>query len=60
MTGEMTSESRLPDGSVVWHGFITDATDHKSVEIELQEFATTDFLTMPQVRYFTARLALSF
>jgi hypothetical protein len=23
-------------------------------------FTTTDFLTMPQVRYFTARLALSF
>jgi hypothetical protein len=23
-------------------------------------FTTTDFLTMPQVRYFTARVALSF
>lgn len=48
---------RLPDGSVVWHGFITDATDHKSVEIELQEFATTDFLTkLPNRRYFMAQM----
>ncbi|MBB1521314.1 sensor domain-containing diguanylate cyclase [Aquipseudomonas guryensis] len=36
---------RLEDGSVLWHGFIADITEHKLIEAELQEFATTDFLT---------------
>lgn len=36
---------RLEDGNVLWHGFIADITAHKLIEAELQEFATTDFLT---------------
>ncbi|UUY08315.1 diguanylate cyclase [Pseudomonas sp. J452] len=36
---------QLEDGSVLWHGFIADITAHKLIEAELQEFATTDFLT---------------
>ncbi|WP_103102905.1 diguanylate cyclase [Pseudomonas sp. LFM046] len=36
---------RLEDGSVLWHGFITDVTEWKQVEAELQVFATTDSLT---------------
>ena len=40
-------------------------TNYKGLDPELNagaqaNFTTTDFLTMPQVRYFTARLALSF
>ncbi|MDH4874377.1 diguanylate cyclase [Pseudomonas sp. BN515] len=37
---------RLDDGSVVWHGFITDVTERKQIEAELQVFATTDSLTL--------------
>lgn len=48
---------RLEDGSIVWHGFITDITDRKRTEIELKEFATIDFLTqLPNRRYFMARM----
>jgi diguanylate cyclase (GGDEF)-like protein len=36
---------RLPDGSTIWHGFITDVTERKRIEAELQGFATIDFLT---------------
>lgn len=36
---------RLDDGSTLWHGFITDITERKQIEAELQEFATIDFLT---------------
>lgn len=44
---------RLEDGSTLWHGFITDVTDRKRIEAELQEFATTDFLTqLPNRRHF--------
>jgi diguanylate cyclase (GGDEF)-like protein/PAS domain S-box-containing protein len=44
---------RLPDGSVIWHGFITDITGRKQIEHELQEFATVDFLTrLPNRRHF--------
>ncbi len=28
---------RLPDGSVLWHGFITDVSMHKQVEAQLRE-----------------------
>jgi TonB-dependent starch-binding outer membrane protein SusC len=40
-------------------------TNYKGLDPELNaaaqdNFTTTDFLTMPQVRYFTARLALAF
>lgn len=48
---------RLQDGSTLWHGFITDVTERKRTEIELQEFATIDFLTqLPNRRYFMARM----
>ncbi|MNO58472.1 putative diguanylate cyclase AdrA [compost metagenome] len=35
----------LKDGSILWHGFITDVTERKRIEAELHEFATTDCLT---------------
>lgn len=48
---------RLPDGSTLWHGFISDVTEHKRIEIELKEFATIDFLTqLPNRRYFMGRM----
>ncbi|MCP8478423.1 diguanylate cyclase [Pseudomonas sp. ZM24] len=44
---------RLSDGSVIWHGFITDITERKRIEAELQVLATTDFLTqLPNRRHF--------
>ncbi|SHH51628.1 sensor domain-containing diguanylate cyclase [Pollutimonas bauzanensis] len=47
---------RLEDGGTLWHGFITDVTERKRIEAELQEFATTDFLTqLPNRRYFMAQ-----
>jgi diguanylate cyclase (GGDEF)-like protein/PAS domain S-box-containing protein len=36
---------RAADGSTVWHGFITDVTERKRIEAELQSLATTDHLT---------------
>lgn len=48
---------RLPDGSTLWHGFISDVTERKRIEIELQEFATIDFLTqLPNRRHFMTRM----
>ena len=48
---------RLADGSTLWHGFITDVTDRKRIEAELQEFATTDFLTqLPNRRHFMTQI----
>lgn len=48
---------RLQDGSTEWHGLITDVTERKRMEIELQGFATIDFLTqLPNRRYFMARM----
>ncbi|MFZ6743357.1 sensor domain-containing diguanylate cyclase [Undibacterium sp. JH2W] len=48
---------RLPDGSTLWHGFITDVTEHKRIEQELQELATIDFLTqIPNRRSFMGRM----
>lgn len=48
---------RLADGATVWHGFITDVTERKRIEAELQEFATTDGLTrLANRRHFMARV----
>ncbi|WP_245005019.1 sensor domain-containing diguanylate cyclase [Paraburkholderia sacchari] len=48
---------RLADGVIVWHGFITDVTERKCIEAELQEFATTDGLTgLANRRHFMMRL----
>ncbi|HEV7855354.1 MAG TPA: diguanylate cyclase [Herminiimonas sp.] len=48
---------RLEDGSVLWHGFITDVTERKRIEFELEGFATIDFLTqLPNRRYFIQRM----
>jgi len=44
---------RLADGSILWYGFITDVTERKQIEAELQELATIDFLTqLPNRRHF--------
>jgi diguanylate cyclase (GGDEF)-like protein/PAS domain S-box-containing protein len=48
---------RLADGSTLWHGFITDVTERKRIETELQEFATIDFLTqLPNRRHFMTQI----
>nr|WP_319527727.1 diguanylate cyclase [Pseudomonas laurentiana] len=48
---------RLSDGSTLWHGFITDITERKRIEAELQEFATVDFLTqLPNRRHFMMQI----
>ncbi len=36
---------RMPDGSTLWHGFVTDTTERKRIEAELHELATVDHLT---------------
>ncbi|OWJ90225.1 sensor domain-containing diguanylate cyclase [Pseudomonas sp. A46] len=47
----------LADGSVLWHGFITDITERKLIEAELQVFATTDSLTqLANRRHFMTQL----
>ena len=47
----------MGDGSMLWHGFISDVSESKAIELELQEFALTDFLTqVPNRRYFMKRL----
>lgn len=48
---------QMPDGSVLWHGFIADISPHKSIEAELQVFATTDSLTqLSNRRWFLVQL----
>jgi len=48
---------RQEDGSVVWHGFMTDVTERKQIEAELHAFATTDFLTqLANRRHFMRQL----
>lgn len=52
---------RLPDGATVWHGFITDITERKRIESELQELATTDGLTrLANRRHFMSCLEAHF
>jgi diguanylate cyclase (GGDEF)-like protein len=48
---------RLPDGSTLWHGYISDVTDRKHIEAELQAFALLDFLTqLPNRRCIMVRM----
>ena len=48
---------RMADGGTLWHGFITDVTERKRLDAELQEFATTDFLTqLPNRRHFMGHI----
>lgn len=48
---------RLPDGSTLWHGLITDVTERKRVEAELQALATIDVLTqLPNRRHFMVQV----
>lgn len=48
---------REAEGSVLWHGFMTDVTERKQIEAELQTFATTDFLTqLANRRHFMRQL----
>ena len=44
LRGESEPE-RMADGSVLWHGYITDVTGHKLVEQELRALSITDALT---------------
>lgn len=48
---------READGSTVWHGVVTDITERKRIESELQEFASLDALTqLPNRRVFMGYL----
>lgn len=50
---------REQGGSVIWHGFMTDVTERKQIEAELQAFATTDFLTqLANRRHFIHQLEI--
>jgi len=52
------SPRKGPDGTVVWHGFVTDITDRKRADFELRELAATDALTtLPNRRHFMSRIA---
>lgn len=52
---------RLAEGATVWHGFITDITERKRIESELQELATTDGLTrLANRRHFMSCLEAHF
>lgn len=55
---QMDARPRLQaDGVILWHGFVTDVTEHKRIEQELQELATIDFLTqIPNRRSFMGRM----
>ncbi len=54
--GEARPE-RLPDGSVLWHGFITDVTERKQAEAHTHQLAHFDALTgLPNRRLLTERI----
>jgi diguanylate cyclase (GGDEF)-like protein/PAS domain S-box-containing protein len=56
LRGESVPE-RMPDGSVLWHGYISDITGHKLVEQELRTLSITDALTgVYNRRHFQERL----
>ncbi|KAF0863842.1 diguanylate cyclase [Pseudomonas sp. LD120] len=58
MRGAATPES-LPDGAVLWHGYISDITDLKRVEEELRALSVTDALTgIYNRRYFQEHLQI--
>lgn len=49
---------KLDDGGMLWHGLITDITERKRVEAQLQQIAMIDFLTgLPNRRKFMQCLA---
>ncbi|MFY9512917.1 MAG: EAL domain-containing protein [Rubrivivax sp.] len=49
---------RLPDGSVLWHGFITDITERKQSEEDTHRLAYFDVLTgLPNRRLLLDRIA---
>ena len=48
---------RTQDGGTLWHGFISDITERKEIERQMQELATMDFLTgLPNRRHFMQRM----
>ena len=48
---------RMDDGATVWHGFVSDITEHKLLEQRLHDAAATDFLTgLPNRRQIMARM----
>ena len=50
----------LPDGSILWHGFITDVTDRKRTEEEIYQLAFFDALTgLPNRRLLLDRASQS-
>lgn len=56
LRGEALPE-RLADGSVLWHGYITDISAGKAIEEELRQLAVTDPLTgVFNRRHFQLRL----
>ena len=49
---------RLADGATLWHGVVTDITERKRIEAQLQASALHDFLTgLPNRRHFMQAMA---
>lgn len=52
---------KLDDGSILWHGFITDITDRKNAEMRIRHMAQYDTLTdLPNRALFSDRLQQTF